>query len=77
MRRPIADHKRRFRLALALVPALLFAATVFANAGSAAPPAANLKITKSDSPDPVRAGASLTYSIGVENLGPRRRPASP
>lgn len=70
MRRPIADHKRRFRLALALVPALLFAATVFANAGSAAPPAANLKITKSDSPDPVRAGASLTYSIGVENLGP-------
>lgn len=71
MRRPIADHKRRFRLALAMVPAVLFAAFFFANAGSAAPPgAANLKITKSDSPDPVRVGTGLTYAIGVENLGP-------
>jgi uncharacterized repeat protein (TIGR01451 family) len=50
---------------------LLLAAFVFANAGSAAPAgSANLKVTKSDSPDPARVGSSLTYAIGVENLGP-------
>ena len=71
MRRPTTRHRRRFRLALAMVPAVLLAAFVFANAGSAAPAgSANLKITKTDSPDPVRVGANLTYAIGVENLGP-------
>jgi uncharacterized repeat protein (TIGR01451 family) len=51
--------------------ALLFAAFVFASVGSAAQPGtANLRITKTDSPDPVRVGATLTYAIGVENLGP-------
>jgi uncharacterized repeat protein (TIGR01451 family) len=51
--------------------AALLLASVFANAGSAAPSgSANLKITKSDSPDPARVGSSLTYTIGVENLGP-------
>ena len=51
--------------------ALLLAAFVFASVGSAAQPgSANLKITKTDSPDPVRVGGSLTYTIGVENLGP-------
>ena len=71
MRRPTSSHRRRFRPALALVPALLLAALAFANAGSAAPAgSANLKITKADSPDPVRVGANLTYTIGVENLGP-------
>jgi uncharacterized repeat protein (TIGR01451 family) len=56
---------------MALVPALLLAALAFASAGSAAPAgSANLKVTKADSPDPVRVGASLTYTIGVENLGP-------
>ncbi|HEX5989238.1 MAG TPA: hypothetical protein VFY75_03365 [Solirubrobacterales bacterium] len=73
MRRPTSSlaHRRGFRLALALVPALLFATFAFANAGSAAPAgSANLKITKTDSPDPVRVGAGLTYAIGVENLGP-------
>ncbi len=50
---------------------LLAAAFVFASVGSAAQPgSANLKITKTDSPDPVRVGESLTYAIGVENLGP-------
>ncbi|HKO38759.1 MAG TPA: hypothetical protein VJU14_10365, partial [Solirubrobacterales bacterium] len=50
--------------------ALLLAAFVFASVGSAAQPGtANLKVTKSDSPDPVRVGESLTYAIGVENLG--------
>jgi len=59
--------------ALRMVPvgALLIAALAFANAGSAAPSGtANLKITKADSPDPVRVGSSLTYTISVENLGP-------
>jgi uncharacterized repeat protein (TIGR01451 family) len=59
------------RLAGALAGMLVFTALVFTNAGSAAQPgSANLKIAKSDSPDPVRVGSSLTYTIGVENLGP-------
>ena len=62
----------RLRTALAALPVIcLFGAFVFANAGSAAPAGtANLKIGKSDSPDPVRVGSQLTYTIGVENLGP-------
>jgi len=71
MRRPTSSHGRGFRLALGMVPAILLAALAFANAGSAAPAgSANLKLTKADSPDPVRVGAGLTYTIGVENLGP-------
>ena len=31
---------------------------------------ANLRITKSDSPDPVTVGQTLTYTIEVSNLGP-------
>lgn len=50
---------------------LLTAVFAFAGVGSAAQPgSANLKITKSDSPDPVRIGQDLTYTIGVEDLGP-------
>jgi uncharacterized repeat protein (TIGR01451 family) len=62
----------RLRTALAVLPVIcLFGAFVFANVGSAAPAGtANLKISKSDSPDPVRVGSQLTYTIGVENLGP-------
>ncbi|HEU5106870.1 MAG TPA: hypothetical protein VFU11_13650 [Solirubrobacterales bacterium] len=62
----------RLRTALAVLPVIcLFGAFVFANVGSAAPAGtANLKITKSDSPDPVSVGSQLTYTIGVENLGP-------
>jgi uncharacterized repeat protein (TIGR01451 family) len=71
MRRPTSTHRRGFRLALAMVPAVLLAAFAFANAGSAAPAgSANLKVTKADGPDPVRVGANLTYTIEVENLGP-------
>ena len=33
-------------------------------------PIADLKITKSDSPDPAFAGETITYTVGVENLGP-------
>lgn len=46
-------------------------AFVFSGLAVAAQPGtANLKITKSDSPDPVQVGQNLTYAIGVENLGP-------
>jgi uncharacterized repeat protein (TIGR01451 family) len=39
--------------------------------GSAAPASStDLSITKSDSPDPVRVGSLLTYTIAVENRGP-------
>ena len=31
---------------------------------------ANLSITKDDSPDPVTAGGTLTYTITVANAGP-------
>ena len=33
---------------------------------------ADLSITKADSPDPVNAGSTLTYTIGVSNAGPNR-----
>src|SRR3989442_1494243 len=35
---------------------------------------ANLSITKSDSPDPVLAGGTLTYTLSVSNAGPRTAP---
>jgi uncharacterized repeat protein (TIGR01451 family) len=54
-----------------LIGALALAVFACADIGAAAQPgSANLKITKSDSPDPVRVGTDLTYTIGVENLGP-------
>jgi uncharacterized repeat protein (TIGR01451 family) len=50
---------------------LPIAALAFASAAIAAQPgSSDLKIVKSDSPDPVRVGGQLTYTIGVENLGP-------
>jgi uncharacterized repeat protein (TIGR01451 family) len=59
------------RLTKRLLGAMPIAVLVFANVGSAQEPgSSNLRITKSDSPDPVRVGAQLTYTIGVENLGP-------
>ena len=38
--------------------------------GKCKPQGADLSITKSDSPDPVNAGATLTYTIIVSNAGP-------
>jgi uncharacterized repeat protein (TIGR01451 family) len=35
-----------------------------------APPAADLSVSKTDSPDPVKAGQNLTYTITVRNNGP-------
>jgi uncharacterized repeat protein (TIGR01451 family)/LPXTG-motif cell wall-anchored protein len=37
---------------------------------TAPPPSADLSITKSDSPDPVLPGATLTYTLGYANAGP-------
>jgi uncharacterized repeat protein (TIGR01451 family) len=51
--------------------ALLLTALVFVSVGSAAQPgSADLRIAKSDGPDPVRVGGALTYTIDVVNLGP-------
>jgi uncharacterized repeat protein (TIGR01451 family) len=66
-----ADRWRAARLALILATAPL-AALAFSSAGTAAPTpgSADLRITKTDSPDPAHVGATLTYSIGVDNVGP-------
>ena len=37
--------------------------------GACGSPTADLQLTKSDSPDPVRVGANLTYTLSVENKG--------
>jgi len=52
-----------------LLAAALLAAALAA-VGSAAPGSSNLRIAKTGSPDPVRVGAQLTYTISVEDLGP-------
>lgn len=40
------------------------------DAANIAPATADLSITKTDSPDPVAVGGTLTYTLTVENLGP-------
>jgi uncharacterized repeat protein (TIGR01451 family) len=61
-------NRLAFRVSLGIA---LIAVLGLASIGDAAPAGtANLKITKGDSPDPVRVGSQLTYTIGVENLGP-------
>src|SRR6476659_1660870 len=52
---------------------MLAVAMCVAAAGVAAPKttgSADLKVTKTDAPDPVSLGSTLTYTIRVENLGP-------
>ncbi len=57
---------RRSAIAITLALALIWVAV-----GAAAKPGtADLEITKTDSPDPVIVGTALTYTIGVQNLGP-------
>lgn len=58
---------RSFKLlAIAALLASAFAGvSVAAKAGTA-----DLAISKADSPDPVGVGTALTYTIGVQNLGP-------
>ncbi len=61
-------HSRRYKGAFAVI---VITALGFAAVGSAAPgDPTDLKITKTDSPDPVRVGSPLTYTITVENRGP-------
>lgn len=61
----------RTRWRAVAVAFLALAAAAIPAASSAAPAGtSNLRITKSDSPDPVRVGQQLTYSITVENRGP-------
>lgn len=63
--------KRQKLLASLLgVVALALAGLSGPGMGLAAPGSADLRIVKADSPDPVAAGAALTYSIEVDNLGP-------
>ena len=55
-------------IAIAVVLSVTLA---FAGVATAAPAGtADLAISKSDSPDPVTVGTPLTYTIGVQNLGP-------
>jgi uncharacterized repeat protein (TIGR01451 family) len=73
MHRPDSNHLRSKRWTpyawlLLFVPVLLFA--FFSEKVVAAPGSSNLRITKSDSPDPVNVGSVLTYTIQVQNLGP-------
>jgi len=42
-----------------------------ASAATTIDPAADLSLTKSDSPDPVAAGEVLTYTLDVQNAGPQ------
>jgi uncharacterized repeat protein (TIGR01451 family) len=58
----------RYAWLLMVVSALALA---LAGVGAAAPSGStDLRITKTDSPDPVNVGSILTYTIQVQNLGP-------
>lgn len=71
LKRLCAACSARGAALFAVIPVAAVAALVFAGAGSAAPPGpTDLKITKTDSPDPVKFGSTLTYTIQVQNLGP-------
>lgn len=61
----------KLKVTLVLGALALTVASAFTGAGTAAPSgSADLRIAKSDSPDPVVVGSALTYAIRVENLGP-------
>jgi uncharacterized repeat protein (TIGR01451 family) len=67
MRRTVTT---RATIALVLAVGALAALTATASAAPAPQGSTDLRITKTDSPDPVHIGQTLNYSIGVENLGP-------
>lgn len=73
MQRPALAHLRtkcwtRPAWLLAIVAVALLG---FAAVGSAAPSGStDLRITKTDNPDPVNVGSTLVYTIQVQNLGP-------
>lgn len=61
-------YGERLAWLLAVVP---FIVLVLVGVGSAAVPgSSDLRIAKTDIPDPVNVGSTLTYTIQVENLGP-------
>jgi uncharacterized repeat protein (TIGR01451 family) len=73
MQRPNSDPLRSKRWARYAWPFALAPIVALALGGvSAAAPAgsADLAITKTDGPDPVNAGSTLTYTIQVQNFGP-------
>lgn len=63
----MSNSKARAALILASALLIVIVPTI---ASSAPGDQADLKLTKSDSPDPVTVGDLLTYTIEVENLGP-------
>jgi uncharacterized repeat protein (TIGR01451 family) len=70
---PSCRHRRPRHRALSawLLVAATLAALALTGVSAAAPPgSADLRIAKSDSPDPVGVGSTLTYAIEVQNLGP-------
>lgn len=73
MQRPDLAHPRPKRWApyawlLLFLPILALA--FLSGKVWAAPGSSDLRITKSDNPDPVNVGSVLTYTIQVQNLGP-------
>lgn len=64
------SKRRKFSALVLGVVAVAAAGLSGPGTGLAAPGSADLRIAKSDSPDPVAAGAALTYTIQVDNLGP-------
>lgn len=65
------DPNNRIGLAAEASQTSAGAETFFiADAANVAPATADLAITKTDSPDPVAVGGTLTYTLAVENLGP-------
>ena len=67
----IGEGKEATRRLAWLAGAVLLAVLVPAIALSAPGDQADLKVTKSDSPDPITVGGVLTYTIEVQNAGKR------
>jgi uncharacterized repeat protein (TIGR01451 family) len=66
-----SNSSRQVAAAIGVLAALcLLALFGGASQGAPAPGAADLSLTKTDSPDPVATGAPLAYSIRVVNAGP-------
>lgn len=69
--KPRRGRVAKTRRHLAFGALLILVAAAIPTITSAAPAgSSNLRITKSDNPDPARIGGQLTYTIGVENRGP-------
>ncbi len=72
MQAGITRNMRKLGWSTMLSLAALAAALMVAPAAQTAPgDVADLSVTKSDSPDPARVGATLTYTVVVANNGPQ------